>query len=130
MENRFVYKCEKCRHEITLMMGVGSVRPSPPKIEAVLGGVSYGDNAEAFLRKHPYAILDATLEIYQCRCGNIQNEYHIILRADNVKSFSNRLRCNKCGSVMRMLTVPPAKVPCPKCGSDIPLAFAEEILWD
>lgn len=130
MENGFTYMCPKCKQEISLGMGIGFVCPNPPELEAVVRLGSFGDKAKTFMSEHPDAVLDVSLEIYRCKCGNIQNEHHIVLRAENVKSVSNRLRCNKCGSVMKMLTEAPAKLSCPKCGLDMPLAFKEEILWD
>lgn len=130
MGRGYIYKCPKCEHEHHLLIGIGFVCPNPPEIEAdVIAGL-YGEKAKAFFNEHPNSILDASLEIYQCKCGNIQNEYHIVLKADNVKSFSNRQHCNKCGSVMKMLTEPPEKVLCSECGSEIALGVIQKILWD
>lgn len=130
MGNGFIYKCPKCKHETTLRMGIGFVCPNPPEVEADVKAGLYGEKAKTFINEHPDYILDASLEIYQCKCGNIQNEYHIVLKADNVKSFSNRQHCNKCGSVMKMLTEPPEKVLCSECGSEIALDVIQKILWD
>lgn len=130
MGNTFIYKCPKCKHETTLSKGIGFLCPNPPEIEDDVQAGLYGKLAKAFVNEHPEHILDASLEIYQCRCGNVQNEYHVVLRADNAKSYFNRQRCNKCGAVMKMLDEPPEKIGCSECGRAMDLDAITEILWD
>lgn len=130
MGNGFIYKCPNCRHETLLRMGIGFICPNPPEIEADVKAGLYGEKAKAFLNSYPKLLLHASLEIYRCRCGNIQNEYHIVMKSDTGKRFFNRQRCDKCGSVMKLLTEPPEKVHCSECGSVMDLDVIEEILWD
>lgn len=130
MANSFIYQCPSCKHQTTLRMGIGFVCPNPPEIETDIMNGLYGEAARNFLTEHPDHILNASLEIYQCRCGNIQNEYHIALKSDKVKTLYNRQYCNQCSSRMKLLTQPPERIACSECGSAMALDVAEEILWD
>ena len=130
MGKQYIYKCPKCEHEQQLLAGVGFVCPNPPEIESDIKNGLYGETAKAFLNEHPNYFMDASLEIYQCKCGNIQNEYHVVLKANNEKSFSNRQHCKKCGSVMKMLSEPPKQIICPECHSSSELKLESMILWD
>ena len=130
MGNGYIYKCPKCKHEATLKMGVGFVCPNPPEIESDIKDGLYGETAKAFVKEHPDYFVNASLEIYQCKCRNIQNEYHVVLKADGVRSFVNKQHCKQCGSIMKMLSEPPKKIHCPECGSEIALDVIQKILWD
>lgn len=130
MGKGYIYKCPKCKKETTLRMGVGFVCPNPPEIEADIKVGLYGKKAQDFLIEHPDYIMDASLEVYQCKCGNIQNEYHVVLKAEGVKSFANRQHCKKCGSVMKKLSDPLEIIDCPECGSAIDLTLIEMLYWD
>ena len=130
MGKGYIYNCSKCKHEFHLNMGVGFVCPNPPEIEADIKAGLYGEKAKDFLIEHPDYFMDASLEIYQCKCGNIQNEYHVVLKSEGAKSFVNRQHCKKCGSVMKMLSDPPKKAPCPECGSASEWEVQTMIYWD
>lgn len=130
MGRGYTYKCPKCEQEQQLLVGVGFVCPNPPEIEADIKEGLYGKTAKAFLNEHPDYFMDASLEIYQCKCGNIQNEYHVVLKADGVRSFANKQHCKKCGSVMKMLSEPPEMIACPECGSEMALDLIQMIFWD
>lgn len=130
MGDALAYKCPKCNHEAFLKMGIGFVCPNPAEIEDDIKNGLYGDKAKAFLVEHPDYFMNASLEIYQCKCGNIQNEYHIVLKVDNAKSFSNRQHCIRCGSVMKKLNEPPEEIPCPECGASMAGDIVGKILWD
>ncbi len=130
MGKGFIYNCPKCKHEETLHVGIGFTCPNPPEIETDIQKGLYGEKAKAFLGEHPEHWIDATLEVYQCRCGNIENKYHVLLKAPDVKTLVVKQQCIKCGSVMKMLEEPPEELSCPSCGSSLKLDIEEQILWD
>lgn len=130
MGKGFIYKCPKCKHEETLHVGIGFTCPNPPEIELDIQEGKYGSKAKAFLEVYPGYMIDAALEVYQCKCGNVQNKYHIVLKAPEAKTISVRQHCNKCGSIIKMLDEPPEEIACSKCGFALKLDAEEEILWD
>jgi DNA-directed RNA polymerase subunit RPC12/RpoP len=130
MGHGFIYNCPKCEHKAELLVGVGFCEPNPTEIILDIQKGLYGDKAKDFLKAYPSYSIDAYLEIYQCKCGNIENKYHVVLKAPNVRTLSIRHHCNKCGSVMKKLDEQPKVFPCPECGFSLELEMVDEILWD
>lgn len=130
MGKALIYKCQKCKHEETLFVGVGFLCPNPIIIEADIQKGLYGDKARAFLEAYPGYMIEAALEAYQCKCGNIESKYHVVLKAPDVKTLSVRQHCTKCGSAMKMLNEMPEEMACPQCGSSLKLDMIDGILWD
>ena len=117
-------------------MGIGWVCPNPTEVCLDIENGLYGKRAQEYYTKYKDIVwARPSQEIYACRCGNIEEKLHIMMFDDCEPPLRNRVltprqKCSKCGSIMRMLKEPPAKIPCPYCGGDMELDEFLEILWD
>ncbi len=131
MGKGFSYKCKNCGQENRISLGVGFIYPNPGEVTEEIKSGKHGEKLKTFLETHSSdCTIDANLELYRCKCGNVQNECHIVLRSPEEKGISNRQHCKKCGRVMKLLNELPEKIPCSKCGSVCDLDLSYQFLWD
>ena len=92
----YVYRCKLCRKKVQMFVGCGMLRPDVCKIKSDIQAGLYGPEAIDFLKRYPDADASAVWAVHQCRCGNTQNKYHVILKAEGTPDFVCSLRCKMC----------------------------------
>ncbi len=126
----YVYRCKLCRKKVQMFVGCGMLRPDVCKIKSDIQAGLYGPEAIDFLKRYPDADASAVWAVHQCRCGNTQNKYHVILKAEGTPDFVCSLRCKKCGAAMQVLSEFPKTIRCPRCGYTMKKTSELHLKWD